>query len=309
MIPLLLLMDGCKDTNRSVKKVNVSTGILERYENFASQFITPRTVDVWLPDGYDPTNKYSVLYMHDGQMLFDSTTTWNRQEWGVDETLSKLMGENSIEPCIVVAIWNSGKGRHSDYFPQKPFEQLPKPFIDSLMQEAKENEETALFSSAVQSDNYLKFIVHELKPLIDNTYSTRTARENTFIAGSSMGGLISWYAICEYPEIFGGAACLSTHWIGTFSAVNNPIPGEFVRYLEENLPSPSTHKIYFDYGTETLDALYEPFQSKIDSVMQRKGYDKNNWMTIKFEGENHSENAWQRRLHIPATFLLGKKIR
>ncbi|MEL6194883.1 MAG: esterase, partial [Bacteroidota bacterium] len=113
------------------------------------------------------------------------------------------------------------------------------------------------------------------------------------------------YAICEYPQVFGGAACLSTHWVGTFEVENNPIPTAFVDYLAENLPEPGQNKIYFDYGTETLDALYEPFQLQVDSVMKLKGYTATNWSTQKFPGENHSEIAWAKRLHIPLTFLLG----
>lgn len=307
LIPFLIY--GCKETNRNFKTINVSAGTIERYENMTSKYISPRNVDVWLPDDYNAKNEYSVLYMHDGQMLFDSTTTWNNQEWGVDEVMGRLMKENNIAKCIVVGIWNSGKGRHSDYFPQKPFEKLSEDFKDSLMQDTKRNAETALFSDAIQSDNYLKFIVKELKPFIDNTYSTKANRENTFIAGSSMGGLISIYAICEYPEVFGGAACLSTHWIGIYPMENNPVPGVFFQYLTNNLPSPSTHKIYFDYGTETLDSLYEPYQFTVDSIMKRKGFDNAHWMTLKFDGEDHSENAWRKRLHIPVTFLLEKRTK
>lgn len=158
----------------------------------------------------------------------------------------------------------------------------------------------------MQSDNYLKFIVEELKPLIDQKYATKPEKEFTVIAGSSMGGLISMYAICEYPEIFSRAACISTHWPGTFTLENNPIPDAFVSYLSKNLPDPNSHKIYFDYGTATLDALYEPCQMKVDSVMKFKGYSSENWTTRKFEGENHTENAWKKRLDIPVTFLLGK---
>ncbi|MEO0625387.1 MAG: alpha/beta hydrolase-fold protein, partial [Bacteroidota bacterium] len=129
--------------------------------------------------------------------------------------------------------------------------------------------------------------------------------EQTFIAGSSMGGLISMYAICEYPEVFSRAACLSTHWIGTFDTLNNPIPDAFANYLTDNLPSPENHKIYFDFGTETLDAFYEPYQIIADSIMVSRGYDEQNWTTQKFEGENHSERAWHKRLHIPVSFLAG----
>lgn len=108
-----------------------------------------------------------------------------------------------------------------------------------------------------------------------------------------------------YPEVFSGAACLSTHWVGTFDTLNNPIPEAFAAYMYQNLPSPNNHKIYFDFGTETLDSFYEPFQTLIDSVMLSKGYSEQNWTTQKFVGEDHSERAWNKRLHIPITFLLA----
>jgi predicted alpha/beta superfamily hydrolase len=124
--------------------------------------------------------------------------------------------------------------------------------------------------------------------------------------GSSMGGLISMYAICEYPDVFGGAACLSTHWPGTFAVENNPIPDAFINYLKLHLPDPKRHKIYFDYGDQTLDALYPPFQKKVDEVMKAKGFSERNWMTKFFQGENHSERAWHKRLDTPLLFLLKK---
>ncbi|NNK90648.1 MAG: hypothetical protein HKO89_08585 [Saprospiraceae bacterium] len=120
-----------------------------------------------------------------------------------------------------------------------------------------------------------------------------------------MGGLISMYALCEYPEIFHGAACLSTHWVGTFDTLNNPIPLKFAEYLDNNLPDAHSHLIYFDFGTETLDALYEPYQTIVDSIMIKHDFHTKNWKTMKFEGENHSEKAWNKRLDIPLKFLLG----
>jgi enterochelin esterase-like enzyme len=125
--------------------------------------------------------------------------------------------------------------------------------------------------------------------------------------GSSMGGLISIYAISEYPDVFGGAACLSTHWPGIFSLHDNPIPEAFYAYLDEHLPNPKTHKIYFDFGTETLDAMYAPLQAKVDTIMRDKGYSAANWKTMRFEGAAHTESAWQNRLHIPLQFLFEKK--
>lgn len=282
-----------------------SKGEIKHYENFKSNYVTSRNVDVWLPEGYSVNKKYAVLYMHDGQMLFDSTTTWNKQEWGVDEIVSKLNADKKIKECIVVGVFNGGSTRHADYFPQKPYESLNQIQRDTITAQLQKMGRTKEVFKPM-SDNYLKFLVTELKPFIDKNYSTKKDAKNTFVAGSSMGGLISMYAICEYPNVFGGAACLSTHWPGIFSMQNNPIPDAFVSYLKTNLPNPKKHKLYFDYGTATLDALYEPAQLKVDAVMNEKGWTSKNWMTRKFEGADHSEKSWRKRLNIPLEFLLSK---
>ena len=104
----------------------------------------------------------------------------------------------------------------------------------------------------------------------------------------------------------GGAACLSTHWVGTFTLDNNPIPDSFLKYMDKKLPNPKDHKIYFDCGDQTLDALYPEIQKNVDSLMIDKGYTKSNWITKYFPGENHSENSWNKRLNIPLEFLLSK---
>ncbi len=296
---------GCSQNENDHEILKLSSGKVERIENFKSKFVSPRNIDVWLPDNYSANEDYAVLYMHDGQMLFDSTKSWNKQEWGVDETMSQLLEVGEIRNSIVVGIWNT-EFRHSEYFPQEPFEGLPKKFQDSLLTNGKIHQESALFKTKVCSDDYLKFIVKELKPFIDNKYSTLSDVKNTFIAGSSMGGLISIYALCEYPEIFYGAACLSTHWVGIFDTLNNPIPLKFAEYLDDNLPNAQSHSIYFDFGTETLDALYESYQAIIDSIMIKHNFNSENWKTLKFEGENHSERAWNKRLAIPLKFLLDK---
>ena len=284
----------------------VTGGTLIRLSDFRSEYVSARNIDIWLPERYDKQKGYPVWYMHDGQMLFDSTTTWNRQAWDVDDVITGLIAENKIREVIVVGIWNSGPTRHSDYFPQKPFESLSRAQRDSIFNSLRNNNAPVFYEEKIVSDNYLKFLVKEVKPFIDKTFSTLPGRENTFIAGSSMGGLISMYAICEYPEIFGGAACLSTHWPGVFTVENNPIPQAFFNYLNSNLPDPATHKIYFDYGTGTLDALYVPLQIKADEVMRQKGFSAKNWITREFPGEDHSEKAWKKRLDVPLRFLLGK---
>ena len=302
---LVLLFSIFFVINGFAQKVTVSAGNIEIYENFPSTYISTRNVSIWLPENYYPKKKYAVLYMHDGQMLFDANTTWNNQEWGVDECLTKLARTEKIKNIIVVGIWSNYASRHADYFPQKPYDSLSidqKATISASLQEAKMTTE----QFKPNSDAYLKFIVEELKPFIDKTYSTRKEMQSTFMAGSSMGGLISMYAVCEYPTVFGGAACLSTHWPGTLSTENNPIPEAFFNYMRTKLPDPKTHRFYFDYGTATLDAQYEPFQIQVDHILKEKGYSTENWLTKKFEGADHSENAWRERLSIPFEFLLAK---
>jgi predicted alpha/beta superfamily hydrolase len=287
------------------QEVKVSTGKVMRFSNFKSQFIDARNIDVWLPDDYSNNEKYAVLYMHDGNMLYDAENTWNKQAWEVDEVAGKLISEGKTKKFIVIGIWNNGAKRHPEYFPQKPYESLSQIQKDTVTERLmKSGKTTEVFKP--YSDLYLKFLVTELKPFIDKTFNTKRDKKHTFIAGSSMGGLISMYAICEYPKIFGGAACLSTHWPGIFLVENNPIPDSFVLYLKENLPNPKNHSIYFDYGDQTLDALYPPLQKKVDETMRQRGFTEKNWITKFFPGKDHSEKSWKERLNIPLEFLLKK---
>lgn len=302
---IIILIAGILPFIAFSQEVKVSSGKVQRFANFQSKLIDARNIDIWLPDDYSNKEKYAVLYMNDGQALYDAESTWNKQAWEVDEVAGKLIAEGKTQKFIVVGIWNNGAKRHPEYFPQKPYESLTQIQKDTVTAQLQKGGRTKEIFKPY-SDLYLKFLVTELKPFIDKNFSTKTDQKNTFIAGSSMGGLISMYAICEYPKIFGGAACLSTHWPGTFSANNNPVPDAFVNYMKTNLPNPKDHKIYFDYGDQTLDAMYKPFQEKIDAVMITKGFTNKNWETKFFPGENHSEVAWAKRLDIPLVFLLKK---
>lgn len=145
---------------------------------------------------------------------------------------------------------------------------------------------------------YLKLIVEEIKPLIDGDFRTLPERQNTFIIGSSMGGLISLYALMEYPMVFGGAGCFSTHW---------PILGQFIApYLRKYLPEAGAHKLYFDYGTGGNDAQYAPYQAEIDDILREKGYTPlTDWMTQVAPGAIHHEKAWRSRIHLALRFFLG----
>lgn len=282
----------------------VEKGKIVRIENLNSTYIGSRNIDIWLPEDYSKKHKYAVLYMQDGQMMFDPTTTWNKKAWEIDKRISHLKNDNKIKDVIVVGIWNGDKKRHSEYFPQQPFDDL-NALEKNIINGASRNSTTSVFNGfAINSDNYLKFIVEELKPIIDKKFNTKTNRANTFIGGSSMGGLISIYAICEYPKIFGGAMCMSTHWPGIFVVENNPFPDAFINYLSHKLPNPKKHKIYFDCGDKTLDALYPPIQMKVDALMKSKNYSEKNWLSNYFKGQDHSEGSWSSRVEIPLLFLL-----
>jgi len=264
----------------------VSAGTLEWYRNFESEYIRARDVVVWLPDGYQKGDSCDVLYMHDGQMLFDADVTWNHQEWNVDEVADSLMKEGSVRPFIVVGIYNT-EDRLIEYFPDKA---APE---GSLTDEP-------------HGDAYLAFIVKELKPQIDSTYHPGKA----YIAGSSCGGLISLYALCEYPDVFSGAACLSTHssmdhlpFVKDFSAMAESLRS----YLRENLPSANTRLLYMDYGLAGMDKDYGPSQKKIDSLMAELGWDAEHYRSLTFPGHDHNETCWARRLHIPLEFLLRER--
>jgi len=281
---------------------NSIKGKLIHFEDFNSAIVNNFKIDVWLPTDHG-TDSLSVLYMHDGQMLFDSTQTWNKQAWDVDDILFDLIKAGKVKPCIIVAIHNRGSNRHADYFPSKPYESLSSVQKDSIQaQLIRSGKSKGNFTPA--SDNYLKFIVEELKPYIDKSFKVYTDKTHTFISGSSMGGLISLYAMCEYPEVFGGAACLSTHWTGSFIADNNPFPDAMLSYLKEKLPDPSSHLLYMDCGNKTLDTLYPAIQLKADKIISRKGYRYSSSRTYYYPKADHTERAWKSRLIVPLMFLL-----
>ena len=278
-------------------------GKIVHYREFPSKRIRPRPVDVWLPQGYDTTSsdRYPVIYMHDGQMMFHlSTSPYAGMDlfWDVDKAITRLAGNGEIRPAIVVSVWMAdwAKGaRGAEYMPQKPV-------TDKVWQRMKEIGGSFAVEDGgetIVSDNYLKFLVDELKPFIDETYATQSDRDNTFLAGSSMGGLISAYAIAEYPNVFGGAACMSSHW--------NIGEGAILQWFTQHWPSSGAHRVYFDYGTEGFDAHYEPYQKQMDAVMRQHGYTSGeDWITLRFDGADHSPSAWRERLHIPLKFLLGQ---
>ncbi|GAB2949778.1 alpha/beta hydrolase-fold protein [Hymenobacter coalescens] len=275
-------------------------GRVEHLADFPSQFVQPRHVDVWLPADYPrPGRRYAVLYMHDGQNLFHPASSYGGVAWEVDSTLARLQQRGEVRPdVIVVGVWNTGR-RFAEYCPAKPFRLMSTARQAQLAQER-------LLAGPPLSDEYLRFLVQELKPYIDGHYQTDKRRQSTFIGGSSMGGLISLYAAVEYPHVFGRAACLSTHWPLSLQNNTADFTSACLRYLDQHLPNKGRRPgLYFDFGTTTLDARYEPHQRRVDSLLRAKGYTERNWRTRKYEGAAHNEAAWKKRFDVPARFLLG----
>ncbi|MFO7798537.1 MAG: alpha/beta hydrolase-fold protein [Rhodohalobacter sp.] len=273
---------------------NFIAGHLDRYL-FKPEDLTERFVDVWIPESYEQDTEYSVIYMHDGQMLFDESSTWNSQEWRVDEILTRMMESDEIPPTIVVGIWNAEDQRTAEYFPEDALSFIEGELRDDLLSNIPEEP---------RANQYVDFIAKSVIPFVEENYPVIKNRDGRFVAGSSYGGLISLYTLTKYPEMFSGAAALSTHWPGTHES-NDEIPGGIRKYLRRNLPDPGSHRIYYDHGTETLDSLYAPYQRKVDAMMLELGFTQGqDFKSEVFEGTNHSENAWADRFDVPVRYLL-----
>ena len=288
------------------------TGTVLRYQHFTSRYIGTREIDIWLPPDYgrQKGQRYPVIYMYDGQMLFSGTLNTHHEDLGVDEVMTRLITENKIHPAIVVGVWNAKEKRSQEYMPQKVAIAAQKDGKVNVMSIESSNGTLGNVSEAlarffpgssvvakeVYSDQYLRFLVEELKPFVDRTYRTRSRRADTYIMGSSLGALLAVYTLAEYPRIFGGAACMSTDWPAA--------EGATIAYLNTHLPDPRRHRIYFDYGTEEH---FEPYQSEMDKVMKVHGYVQGkNWATRKFPSAAHDGNSWRQRIDVPLTFLLKK---
>ena len=278
-------------------EIQVCSGSIDLYKKFGSLNITPRDVMVWLPEGYKVGDECDVLYMHDGQMLFDAASTWNHQEWQVDEVASRLIDEGKIRKCIIVGI-NNTDARLDEYFPDKALQ-----FVDK-------DKCKGVNVGQFKGGDYLRFIVEELKPFIDEHYKPLTTREHTMMMGSSMGGLISLYAICEYPQVFGAVACLSTHLSLQLPCNGGDLDNwsaGFYDYLTYRLPKANNSIVYMDRGTEDIDIPYAPFQTRVDKLFLDEGWNSKHYLSKVFDGQGHNEKSWASRLHNPLLFLLGNK--
>lgn len=256
----------------------------------ASHGLAPRRVDVWLPPGYaaHPRRRYPVLYVHDGQNLFDPASAYGGTDWGIDEAMTRLVASGAVRPAIVVGIWNT-PARMAEYMPQRA---VPGASAASGVQGV-----ARVPRAALRGDAYVDFLADTLKPAVDRALRTRPGRDDTFVMGSSMGGLVSLYALARHPRVFGGAAALSTHWPAA--------DGAAVDWLAAHLPAPDAHRLYFDHGTATLDAGYAPYQQRMDAALLAAGWRQGpGWRSAVFPGAAHDEHAWRARVDQPLRFLL-----
>ena len=259
-----------------------------------SSHIAATKVVIWLPPGYDgSTQSYGVVYMHDGQNLFDPARSNFNKVWAADKSALRLIKSGKTAPFIIVGIDNLGEDRWRQYMPQAVFDLLSPAIHQKLASQGN--------GKPVFSDEYLKFIVEELKPRIDREYRTKRGRKHTAIAGSSMGGLISLYAITRHPRTFGVAGAVSTHlplanpnWS---AEQRSEILAAWRAYVVRELGKPAGRRIWFDHGTETLDAFYRPYQENLDAALVAKGWKKGRDFSSRvYEGTPHEENAWAARM-------------
>lgn len=265
-----------EDTIRSFKNnmsgSTVTRGTLEKVTLIMTQFADnrERTVRIWLPDGYDPnskTKKYPVLYMHDGQNLFDAYTSFSG-EWEIDEAIGAMMDEG-YGGTIVVGIDNGGGERLNEYSPASfPLKDDNKALIPNP-----------------SGEKYAAFVVETVKPYIDEHYNVLTDRQNTGLGGSSMGGIISFYMALAYPEVFGYVLPFSSsHWLY--------VDGHIGNFINEKVPAGASNfpRLYFWVGGAETSITQYP--GMIKNALLNKGYNSADIYTTSTPGAGHNEPAW-----------------
>ena len=228
-----------------------------------------RPVQVWLPDSYDENAEpCAVIYMHDGQNLFEPGQAFAGVDWKVDETVSRLIASGELRQCIVVGIPNSP---------------------DRM-------KELNLYTKAGKA--YAEFIVNEVKPWVEANYNVSKQPEDNAIIGSSMGGLISFQMLCAYAGSFGCASCLSTAFQKTDGQVFDKISRQsFI---------PLNARLYLDAG-EFEPPIAKAYFAMMQLLKERGFIEGYNLMGFYEEQATHCEARWAARLHLSLKFLFGKK--
>lgn len=253
------------------------SGNFRLHSQLGSQYVThARDILVWLPPGYDSNSsqRYPVMYVHDGNNLFDRRTTFGGVEWQLDENAGRLIQSQQMTPVILVGIYNS-PARMEEYtwYPD---------LIEGQNMGGK-------------GQQYADFLVKELKPLIDKSYRTQSDKSHTGIMGSSLGGLISFYTARAYPNTFGqvGMISPSVWWKDEQAKLDI---GAF----------PKDVKIWVDMGTQEGRNPEATLKTAKDFVsgLEQAGFKHFNNLAFHIEeGADHSEAAWARRIERPLRFF------
>jgi enterochelin esterase-like enzyme len=260
-----------------------ATGDLRLHEFRSRIFRNTRFLRVWLPPGYDDgqnaARHYPVLYLNDGQNLFESSTAFAGVEWGVDETADRLIREGAIPPMIVVGIDNTGKDRIREYMPHRSMH----PRI-----------------LRAQGRYYPDFLIKEVMPFVESAYRISTSPENTGLGGSSLGALIALYTTIARPGVIGRLLLESPSlWASNRQAIKE---SRVVRVWPE--------KIFLAVGTEEAGSP-ERNRTVVDDVrelaaiMRRAVLSESRLRLVIAEGAGHNEAAWAQRFPEALRFLFG----
>ncbi|MCB0752867.1 MAG: histidine kinase, partial [Ignavibacteriae bacterium] len=222
------------------------TGTVNYIKQMTYDELLPRDIIVWLPPGYEqnPQKYYPVLYMNDGQNLFDPETSFTKVDWQIDEAADSLIRQNKIEPIIIVGI-NNTQDRNMEY------------------------------AFTPKGTKYMEFIIKKLKPFIDSSYRTLTDRKNTAIGGSSSGGLISLMLAWNYPNYFSKAACFSP----AFKYENFDYADSLEKYSDDN----KDLQIYIYNGGIGLEEILQPGVDKIINFMEQKNFKLNDNLFVDID--------------------------
>ena len=246
------------------------TGTVKYHQQISYNGLKSRDLIVWLPPDYEKNKKrhYPVLYMHDGQNIFDPRTSAFGVDWQIDETADSLISKRIVDPLIIVGIYNTDQ-RGREYAPGDT------------------------------GEIYMKLVVEKIKPLIDRTYRTLPDREHTATGGSSLGGTISFMLLWQYPQIFSKAAC--------FSPALKTRELDYVSRVRHDGKLPLPVKIYLDNGGIGLEEKLQPGIDEMLTVLKEIGYRADqDFYWYKDSTAAHNESAWKERVWRPFVFFWGK---
>ncbi|MBL8550593.1 MAG: hypothetical protein JNJ73_11470 [Hyphomonadaceae bacterium] len=272
---------------------------------FASHRLRPRDLYVWTPD-VAPGAHLPVVYMQDGQNLFDARLVPFGAAWNLDECVSRLADQGEIHPAIIVGI-GCTDDRLLEYAPDLIMRRLPARSRELIEQ---------AWGGPSLSARYAHMLVEEIKPLIDAWFPTRPGRETTHIAGASLGGAVAAEMLARYPDVFASAACLSAHL--SFLPIDEAhLPPPFLAsdvidavgaFARTDMPRAGRHRVWLDRSEFGIDKFYEPAHAAFAAALSELGYVASVDLSGgAFAGVGHDESAWGARFGAALTFMFDRQ--